>query len=104
MDFISGLSRMQSSYDSNMGDCWLSHKVNSLFAIQEDFSMESLAKLYVDDIVRLHGALVSIVFDRDPWFTSRFWLSLQNGMGTKLKFSIVFHPRQMVGQSGQFIF
>ena len=60
--------------------------------------MEKLAKLYVKDIVRLHGAPATIVSDRDPRFTSRFWPSLQNAMGTKLKFSTTFHP-QTDGQS-----
>ena len=35
-------------------------------------SLEKLAQLYVDEIVRLHGVPVSIVSDRDPMFTSRF--------------------------------
>ena len=35
-------------------------------------SLEKLAQLYVDEIVRLHGVRVSIVSDRDPRFTSRF--------------------------------
>ena len=60
--------------------------------------MEKLAKLYVKDIFRLHGAPITIVSDRDPRFTSRFWPSLQNAMGTKLNFSTAFHP-QTDGQS-----
>ena len=55
--------------------------------------MEKLAKLYVDDIVRLHGAPITIISDRDPQFTSQFWPSLQKAMGTKLKFSTAFHPQ-----------
>ena len=74
-----------------MGDYRSFDQVSSLFANQ-------IAKLYVKDIVRLHGALVTIVSDRGPRFTSRFWPSLQNAMGTKLKFSIAFHP-QIDGQS-----
>ena len=37
-----------------------------------DYSMDRLAELYVNEIVRLHGILLSIVSDHDPQFTSRF--------------------------------
>ena len=60
--------------------------------INVEDSLEKLAQLYVDEIVRLHGVLVSIVSDRDPRFTSRFWLSLHAALGTRLHFSTVFHP------------
>ncbi|KAK4385928.1 Transposon Ty3-I Gag-Pol polyprotein [Sesamum angolense] len=61
-------------------------------------SLDKLAELYVEEIVRLHGVSVSIVSDRDPRFTSRFWGSLQGALGTKLYFSTAFHP-QTDGQS-----
>ena len=39
------------------------------------------------------GSLViSTISDRDPRFTSLFWSSLQNALGTKLHFSTAFHP------------
>ena len=43
--------------------------------------------------MRLHGVPVSIVSDRDPRFTSRFWPSLQTALGTRLHFSTAFHPQ-----------
>ena len=43
--------------------------------------------------MRLHGVPVSIVLDQDPMFTSRFWPSLQTALGTRLHFSIAFHPQ-----------
>ena len=48
--------------------------------------------------MRLHGVPVSIVSNRDPRFTSRFWPSLQTALGTRLHFSTAFHP-QTDGQS-----
>ena len=61
-------------------------------------SVEKLTKLYMDEVVRLHGVLVSIVSDRDPRFTSRLWPSVQRALGTKLNLSTAFHP-QTNGQS-----
>ena len=45
------------------------------------------------EIVRLHGVLVSIVSDRDAYFTSKFSKGLQAAMGTRLDFSITVHPQ-----------
>ncbi|XP_027154858.1 uncharacterized protein LOC113754806 [Coffea eugenioides] len=62
------------------------------------YSLEKLAQLYMDEIVRLHRIPVSIVSDRDPQFVSRFWQQLQGALGTKLNFSTTYHP-QTDGQS-----
>ena len=61
--------------------------------VRMDYSMDRLAKLYVEEIVLLHGVSLSIVSDRDPRFTSRFWKELQSALGTKLKFSTTFHSQ-----------
>ena len=64
--------------------------------------MKKLARLYLKEIVRLYGVLVSIVSNRDARFTSMFWKELQAGFSAKLKFSTVSHP-QVDGQSEQMI-
>lgn len=58
--------------------------------VQTDFSLQKLAKLYTSEIVRLHGVLVSIIFDRDPRFTSWFQ-KLHEALGSRLDFSTAFH-------------
>ncbi|GJU69329.1 hypothetical protein Tco_1255588 [Tanacetum coccineum] len=39
--------------------------------VREDYKMEKLARLYIDEIVAGHGVPVSIISDRDGRFTSR---------------------------------
>ena len=70
--------------------------------VRMDYSMDRLAELYVEEIVRLDGVPLSIVSDRDSRFTSRFWKELQSALGNKLKFSTTFHP-QTDGQSERLI-
>ncbi|KAI3786573.1 hypothetical protein L1987_40344 [Smallanthus sonchifolius] len=70
--------------------------------MKETFSMDRLARLFVDEIVSLHGVPLSIVSDRDSRFTSRLWQSLQKAMGTRLNLSTAYHP-QTDGQSERII-
>ena len=55
--------------------------------------MDRLAELYVAEIVRLHGVPIAIISDRDPRFTSKFWKSSQEALGTQLNFCTAFHPQ-----------
>ncbi|XP_072064393.1 uncharacterized protein [Arachis hypogaea] len=50
-----------------------------------------LARLYIKEIVRLHGVPLSIVSDRDPRFTSRFWGAFQKAFGMRLCLSTAYH-------------
>ena len=62
------------------------------------WSVAKLARYYVREVVRLHGVPASIVSDRNARFTSRFWQSFQEAMGTELQMSSAYHP-QTDGQS-----
>ena len=67
-------------------------------AVRMTFALERFYRLYIREIVGLHGVPVSIVSNRDPRFTSHFWKSFQKAMGTRLTMSTAFHP-QTYGQS-----
>jgi hypothetical protein len=55
--------------------------------------IDQLTKIYIDEIVRLHGAPVSIISYRDPKFPSHFWGALQNTFETRLHLSTSHHPK-----------
>ncbi|GKB66307.1 putative reverse transcriptase domain-containing protein [Tanacetum coccineum] len=60
--------------------------------------METLTRLYIKEIVSRHRVPISIISDHDSHFTSRFWQSLQNALGTQLDMSTTYHP-ETDGQS-----
>uniref|UniRef100_A0A2N9GV60 RNA-directed DNA polymerase n=1 Tax=Fagus sylvatica TaxID=28930 RepID=A0A2N9GV60_FAGSY len=98
MDFVSGLPRSPKGHDAIWVIVDRLTKSAHFIPIRMNFSLDQLAQLYIEEIVRLHGIPVSIVSDRDPRFTSRFWKSLHKALGTNLNFSTAFHP-QTDGQS-----
>ncbi|GJU22522.1 reverse transcriptase domain-containing protein [Tanacetum coccineum] len=55
--------------------------------------MDRLARLYLNEIVARHGVPISIIFDCDSRFTSRFWQSMQEALGTRLDMSTTYHPQ-----------
>nr|GEU88902.1 hypothetical protein [Tanacetum cinerariifolium] len=64
----------------------------------EDYKMDRLARLYLNEIVAKHGVPISIISDHDSRFTSRFWQSMQEALGTCLDMSTAYRP-QTDGQS-----
>ncbi len=72
MDFMMGLPRTQKSHNAVWVIVDRLTKSDHFLPVRMDYSLEILAKLYIDEIVRLHGVPVSIVLERDPKFTSRF--------------------------------
>nr|GEX82264.1 hypothetical protein [Tanacetum cinerariifolium] len=62
-------------------------------AIDFDYKMDRLARLYFNEIVARHDVPISIISDRDSRFTSRFWHSMQEALGTRLHMSTTYHPQ-----------
>ncbi|GKD67156.1 putative reverse transcriptase domain-containing protein, partial [Tanacetum coccineum] len=92
MDFVTKLPRTSSGHDT----IWVI--VDWLTKSREDYKMDRLARLYLNEIVARHGVPISIISDRDSHFTSRFWQSMQEALGTRLDMSMAYHP-QIDGQS-----
>ncbi|GKF90263.1 putative reverse transcriptase domain-containing protein, partial [Tanacetum coccineum] len=61
--------------------------------MREDYKMDKLARLYLNEIVARHGVSISIISDCDSRFTSRFWQSMQEALGTRLDISTTYHPQ-----------
>jgi hypothetical protein len=72
MDFIVGLSRTQSGYDSIWVIVDRLTKVANFIPVKTTYSRPQLAELYMLRIVSLHGVPKKIVSDRGTQFTEVF--------------------------------
>lgn len=93
MDFITGLSRTQSGYDSIWVIIERLTKVAHFIPVKTTYRSSQLAELYMAKIACLHCVPKKIVSDRGSQFTSRFWNSLHEALGTRLNFSTPYHPQ-----------
>ena len=98
MDFVTHLPRTQQRHDAVWVIVDQLTKSAHFLAMRMTFTLERFCRLYIREIVWLHGVPVSIVSDRDPRSTTHFWKSFQKAMGTRLTMSTAFHP-QTDGQS-----
>ncbi|GJW94237.1 putative reverse transcriptase domain-containing protein [Tanacetum coccineum] len=98
MDFVTKLPKTSYGYDTIWVIIDRLTKSTHFIPTRETDSMETLTRLYIKEIVSRHGVPISIISDRDSHFTSRFWQSLQNALGTQLDMSTAYHP-ETDGQS-----
>ena len=72
MDFVTHFPQTQWRHDVVWVIVdWLTKSAHFL-EVRMTFTLEEFCQLYIREIVRLHGVLVSIVSDRDPSFTAHF--------------------------------
>ncbi|GJS63409.1 putative reverse transcriptase domain-containing protein [Tanacetum coccineum] len=98
MDFVTKFPRTSSGHDTIWVIVDRLTKFAHFLPMREDYKMERLARLYLNEIVARHGVSISIISDHDSRFTSRFWQSMQVALGTYLDMSMAYHP-QTDGQS-----
>ena len=55
--------------------------------------LHTMAKIFMDNVYKLHGLPASVVNDRDPIFLSKFWKELFTIQGVNLLYSSAYHPQ-----------
>ncbi|GKB08273.1 putative reverse transcriptase domain-containing protein [Tanacetum coccineum] len=98
MDLVTSLPRSSSGYDASWVIVDILTKSAHFLPIREDFKMERLARIYINEVVARHGVHVPIISNHDGRFTSHFCRALQKALGTRLDMSTAYHP-QTDGQS-----
>ncbi|GJZ89442.1 putative reverse transcriptase domain-containing protein [Tanacetum coccineum] len=93
MDFVTKLPRTSSGHDVIWVIVDQLTKSAHFLPMRKDYKMDSLARLYLNEIVSRHGVPISIIYDRDSRFTSRFWQPMQAALGTRLDMSMAYHPQ-----------
>ena len=73
IDFVVGLPLTGRKHDSVWVIVDRLTKLAHFVPVRANYTLDKLAELYIKEIVRLHGIPISIISDRDPRFTSRFW-------------------------------
>ena len=89
MDFVVGLPKTMGKYDSIWVIVDRLTKSAHFIPVKVTYNVEKLAKIYISEIVRLHGVPLSIISDRGTQFTSKFWKTLHAELGTRLDLSSV---------------
>jgi hypothetical protein len=84
MDFIVGLPRTQSGYDSVWVIMDRLTKVAHFIPVKTTYSGPQLVELYMSRIVCSHGVPKKIVSDRGTQVTSMFWEWLHETLDTQL--------------------
>ncbi|WMV08754.1 hypothetical protein MTR67_002139 [Solanum verrucosum] len=98
MDSIVGLPRTRRQHDSIWVVVDRMTKSAHLLRVKVSYSANDYAKLYLRELVKLHGVTLSFIHDRGTQFTSPFWMFFQKSLGAPVKLSTTFHP-QIDGQA-----
>lgn len=92
LDFVEGLPH------SNCVNCILVVvdkfiKYAHFITPKHPFTTMSVARLYIDNVYKLHDLPSSIISDRDRIFTSKLWGKLFKLAKVNLKMSSAYHPQ-----------
>ena len=78
MDFVTGLPRSFQEFDSIWVIVDRLTKAAHFLPVKTTYTAEEYARLYIEEIVRLHGVPISIISDRGAQFTAKKLKSFHN--------------------------
>ncbi|CAI7881540.1 unnamed protein product, partial [Closterium sp. NIES-53] len=93
LDFITGLPSTSRGHDSILVVINKFSKMGHFIPTNATATAEGTARLLFDRIITIHGIPATLISDRDPKFTSKFWKELMGLLGTKLAMSSAYHPQ-----------
>ncbi|GJP50730.1 hypothetical protein CLOM_g9899, partial [Closterium sp. NIES-68] len=93
LDFITGLPTTTSGHDAILVVIDKFFKMGHFIPTHTTARTEEMAQLFVRYIISQHGIPTTLISDRDPKFTSKFWKELMSLLGTKLAMSSAYHPQ-----------
>ncbi|GJP73421.1 hypothetical protein CLOP_g4136 [Closterium sp. NIES-67] len=93
LDFITGLPPTTSGHDAILVVIDKFSKMGHFIPTHTTARTEETAQLFVRYIISQHGIPTTLISDRDPKFTSKFWKELMSLLGTKLAMSSAYHPQ-----------
>ncbi|GJP63804.1 hypothetical protein CLOP_g20847 [Closterium sp. NIES-67] len=93
LDFITGFPTTTSGHDAILVVIDKFSKMGHFILTHTTSCTEETAKLFVRYIISQHSIPTTLISDRDPKFTSKFWKELMSLLGTKLAMSYAYHPQ-----------
>ncbi|CAN6678205.1 unnamed protein product [Malus baccata var. baccata] len=87
MDFVYKLPCTRNGYDRIWVIVDRLTKSVHFIPVREKYPLSQLAALFISKIVKYHGIPSSIISDRDPRFTFKFWVAFQESLGSRLLFN-----------------
>jgi hypothetical protein len=93
MDFITGFPRTRKHHDSIMVVVDKIKKSHHFIPLKTNHKEANVVDIFMSEITRLNNIPKTIMFDREPKFSSKFWKGLFKGFRTNLNFSKTYHPK-----------
>ena len=95
MDFITKLL-LSKGHDSILVVCNRFLRISHFVVMTEKITAEGLAKLFRDNVWKLHGLPKSVILDRRPQFAAGLIKELNKMLGIETKLSTAYHPQTVL--------